>query len=390
VYGDNVIASGMARWEAATLLRLVEVPVIRVEHLTEEQARLFAIADNKLAEGVEWDFDALRIEFEQISIVSPEIDLDSSGFCIAERDVMIGRHRLAELADLDETPRPARQIVSVPGDVWILGRHRLVCGDSTSADIVATALNGQPVRTLLSDLPYNVKIDGNVSGKGETKHGEFAMASGEMSKTEFIDFLTRAIDQARTHMVDGALAYLFMDWRHLSELALATEACDLSQLNLLVWNKGKGGQGAFYRSAHEMIGVFKSGSEKHVNNVMMGKHGRYRTNVLTYPGVTSFGKGRAKALEMHPTVKPVALIADLILDSSAPHDVIFDPFGGSGTTLIAAEKMDRTACLIEIAPEFVDASIRRFEKISDQPAIHEATGRTFTEITRDRADKGEA
>jgi DNA modification methylase len=173
------------------------------------------------------------------------------------------------------------------------------------------------------------------------------------------------------------------------ELGAATAACEMAQLNLLVWNKGKGGQGSFYRSAHELIGVFKHGTEKHINNVMMGKHGRNRTNVLTYPGVTSFGKGRTKALEIHPTVKPVALIADLILDSSGTGDVIFDPFGGSGTALIAAEKMDRIACLIEISPKFVDTSIRRFEAAFGQRAIHEATGKTFAEIARDRAPAAE-
>lgn len=339
VYGDNVIAAGNARWEAAKLAGLRDVPVIRVEHLTDEQARLFAIADNKLCDGATWDFDALRLEFAAIAIAAPEIELSSSGFSIAERDIIVGRHRTAELADLDDVPAENTvERVSQVGDIWQLGRHRLGCGDATDPQVIARVLDGCTARLLLSDVPFNVKISGNVSGLGRKKHGEFVMASGEMSRDAFIDFLALAIAAAQPGLIDGAIAYLFIDWRHLADLVAASERCALEQLNLLVWAKTNAGMGSFYRSAHELIGVFKHGSGKHINNVELGRHGRNRTNVLHYPGVNTFTKGRMKALELHPTLKPVALIADLILDASALGELILDPFGGSGTTLIAAEK----------------------------------------------------
>ncbi|MET0373754.1 MAG: DNA modification methylase [Rhizorhabdus sp.] len=390
VYADNVIASGAARVAAASLAGLNDVPVIRIEHLTDEQARLFAIADNKLAEGASWDLDALRVEFGEIALASPEIDLDGSGFSIGERDVLVGRHRTDELADLDDRPEAAvaAKAVSRLGDVWRLGRHRLVCGDAQDAGVLAAAVDGQPVRTVLSDLPYNVKIAGNVSGLGETVHGEFAMASGEMTKPQFGDFLTGVIAAMQPHMVDGGLAYLFMDWRHIDDLIGAAARCDLAYLNLLVWAKTNAGMGSHYRSAHELIGLFKSGGGKHTNTVQLGAHGRNRKNVLHYPGVNTFTKGRKAALKLHPTVKPVALIADLILDSSAPGEVILDPFGGSGTTLIAAEKTDRTAALVEISPAYVDVTIRRFEAATGEQAVLDGDGRAFAEITAERADAG--
>lgn len=392
VYADNVIASGAARVAAASIAGLSEVPVIRIEHLTDEQARLFALADNKLAEGASWDLDALRIEFGEITLAAPELDLDNSGFSIGERDVLVGMHRTDELADLDDMPEADESAAPVSrlGDVWRLGRHRLVCGDARDAAVIASAVAGRSARTVLSDLPYNVQIAGNVSGLGATKHGEFAMASGEMTKGQFGDFLVGAIGAMKPHMMDGGLAYLFMDWRHIDDLIGAAARCDLAYLNLLVWAKTNAGMGSHYRSAHELIGLFKHGDGKHTNTVQLGKHGRNRTNVLHYPGVNTFTKGRKAALELHPTVKPVALIADLILDSSAPGDLILDPFGGSGTTLIAAERTDRAAALVEIDPAYVDVTIRRFEAATGEAASLEGDGRTFAKIAVDRAADGEA
>jgi len=193
-----------------------------------------------------------------------------------------------------------------------------------------------------------------------------------------------AVAAVRAHLMEGALLYLFMDWRHIGQLLAAAEQSELAHLNLLVWAKTNAGMGSFYRSAHELIGVFKAGKAPHLNNVELGRHGRYRTNVLHYPGVNTFSKGRNKSLELHPTVKPVALMADLILDSSAPGEVILDSFGGSGTTLIAAEKTDRKACLVEIDPGYVDVIVRRFEAATGQSAILLETGQTFDELQSER------
>ena len=381
VYGANIIASGHARWEAAKLAGLSEIPTIRLEHLTDEQARLFAIADNKLTEGGTWDLDALRIEFAAIQVTAPTIELDSSGFTIGERDVLVGRHRVADLADLDDLPEAARDApVSRLGDIWVLGRHRVVCGDATDPDVITAVVDGKLVRAVVSDPPFNVKIAGNVSGLGKAKHPEFAMASGEMTKSEFVEFLRRSIATTQPHLIDGALLFLFQDWRHIADLVAAAEACDLDQLNLLIWAKTNAGMGTFYRSAHELIGLFKHGNGKHTNNVELGRYGRNRTNVLNYPGVNTFTKGRAQALALHPTVKPVALLADLILDASGPGEIILDPFGGSGSTLIAAEKTDRTAYLVELSPVYVDVIVKRFQEATGMPAVHAVSGRTFAEL----------
>lgn len=386
IYGDNVLATGNARVEAAAAAGLSEVPVVRADHLSDEQMRLFALADNKLAEGAEWDLDAVRAEFADIAVIAPELDLDSSGFCIAERDIIFGRHRTDELADLDDAPAPAKSPpISRVGDRYRLGRHTLVCGDATDEAVLAAAVGGRQVRTVASDLPYNVRIAGNVSGLGEHKHREFAMASGEMSKSQFIDFLARAITGTRPYLIDGAILYLFMDWRHLPELVQASARSELAYLNLLVWAKTNAGMGSFYRSAHELIGVFKHGEAPHRNNVNLGRDGRNRTNVLHYPGANTFAKGRKKALELHPTVKPVALMADLILDSSGPGELILDPFGGSGTTLIAVEKTERTACLVELDPGYVDVT-RRFEELTGVDAVHEESGLPFAQLAAQRSE----
>ena len=370
VYADNVIAAGNARVATAKLKGLRDVPIIRAEHLSNEQMRLFAIADNKLAEGVEWDFTALAAEFAQIAVSAPNLDQDLSGFSITERDIIFGRHRTDELADLnDDAAAPQTRPTARTGDVFRLGRHMLTCGDATDPEVVARIVGERQVRTVASDLPYNVKISGHVSGLGTKKHREFAMASGEMDKAQFIEFLVRAVGAMQPTLLDGALLYLFMDWRHIAELIAAPEVSDLAYLNLLVWAKTNAGMGSFYRSAYELVGVFKHGRGKHRNNVELGRDGRNRTNLVSYPGANTFTKGRNKALQLHPTVKPVALVADLILDSSDTGELILDPFGGSGTTLIAAERTDRTACLVEIDPGYVDVTVRRFQEATGETAI---------------------
>jgi DNA modification methylase len=379
------IVAGVSRWEAALLLELSTIPVIRVEHLTEGQLRLFAIADNKLPEGVEWIDDELRIELAEIELLEPELDLTSSGLVIAEIDGLYGRHRTRELADFDDLPElepgePVNQIA----DVWNLGRHVFGCGDARDPAFLSRILGGRKVRILLSDPPWNLKIEGVVSGNGRVKHDDFVMAAGEMSKATFITFLTEFIQTAKAHLVEGALAYIFMDWRNLDALTAAANACDLAQKNLLIWCKENASLGSLYRSRHELIGLYKHGDAPHINNIKLGKHGRNRSNVLFYPGVNSFSKGRGKALETHPTCKPISLLADLILDTSAPGDLILDPFGGSGSTLIAAEKTERTACLIELDPIYADGIIRRFEKLTGQSAIHADSGKTFSEVAADR------
>lgn len=380
------IVAGHGRWEAAKLLEMASVPIIRVEHLTEAQLRLFAIADNKLPEGVEWDQDQLRIELAEIELLAPELDLSSSGFSIAEIDTLYGRHRTNELSEYDEpAPETDSEPINRVGDVWRLGRHVLGCGDARDGALIARMLDGRQVRVLLSDPPWNLKIEGVVSGNGRKKHSDFVMAAGEMTKPAFTAFLTDFIQVAKPHLLGGALLYIYMDWRNYDALVAAAVTAGLEQKNMLVWCKDNPGMGSMYRSQHELIGLFKHGSEAHTNNINLGRHGRNRANCLFYPGVNSFGKGRDKLLQTHPTCKPVSMLADLLLDSSASGEIVLDPFGGSGSTLIAAEKVNRIACLSELDPKYADAIIRRFEKVTGIAAVHAGSGQTFAEAEAQRA-----
>ena len=380
------IVAGHGRWEAAKLLELTSLPIIRVEHLTEAQLRLFSIADNKLPEGVRWDSDALRIELAEIELLAPELDLSSSGFEIAEIDTLYGRARTDELSDLDEPVAvTADEPVNHVGDVWKLGRHMLGCGDARDAELIANLVAGRQVRALVSDPPWNLKIKGLVSGKGKVKHDDFVMAAGEMSKASFVGLLTDFLAAAQPCLIDGALLFIFIDWRNLDALTAATVTRNLEQKNLLVWCKANAGLGSLYRSRHELIGLYKHGEEPHTNNIQLGRYGRNRSNILFYPGVNSFGKEREAALATHPTCKPISLLADLLLDASAPGELILDPFGGSGATLIAAEKTGRTACLTELDPRYADAIVRRFEKVNGRAAIHTDSGLSFAEVAARRA-----
>jgi len=394
-FGNNVpllvdenlgLVSGYARLAAAKLLGLSVVPVIRIAHLTEEQMQLFRIFDNKIAEAGEWDFEALYLTHEEVRIADPDIDLSDSGFAIGEIDAIAGRIKTAELNDLNDTrePDPERTPVTRAGDLWACGPHRILCGNSLDPDDIANLVGEAVIRQHLSDCPYNLPTR-TFSSSG--RHDDFAMAAGEMSAAEFTRFLRRYLTAALPHLVDGALIYAFMDHRHIVELILAAEAAGLTYVNLLVWVKSQPGQGSFYRSGHELVGVFRHGTAKACNNIELGAHGRNRSNVLSYPGVMGSG-GRKKALASHPSVKNVALLADLLLDASAPGEAILDSFGGSGSTLIAAEKTGRVAYLCEIAPAYVDIAVERFNALGGEQARLVETDQTLAEVAAERVAAG--
>lgn len=382
---DRVVA-GHARLDAAKSLGLTRVPVIKIAHLSDEQLRLFAIFDHKFTSAGELDVEAIRLELEEISIAVPTLDLTDSGFALAEIDAMNGLHRTNQLADLDDDGRcQPGPPVSRLGDLWRMGRHRVICGDATDAAVIARLVGDREVRALIADAPYNLRIPGVVSGKGAVRHVDFAMASGEMSADAFVAFLGRFFAAAQPTLIDGALLFVFMDWRHLAELTIAARAAGLDHKQTLVWIKSNPGLGGLYRNAHEMIGVFKHGDASYRNNNEMGRYGRNRSNTLHYPGVNTFGKGRRKALELHPTVKGVALIADLILDCTAPRELVLDSFGGSGTTAIAADAVDRDACLCELDPGFVDTTLERYRAKTSIEAILVETGQSFAEVKAARS-----
>jgi DNA modification methylase len=274
--------------------------------------------------------------------------------------------------------------ISRPGDLWVLGVHRLICGDARAPDSYDRLLSGKEADLLFTDPPYNVRIDGHVSGLGRVRHSEFAMASGEMTETQYTSFLTDSLGLAVKASRDGALHYVCMDWRHEYALMSAGRKIYDSVLNLCVWNKDNGGMGSFYRSKHELVTVFKAGNAPHVNNVELGRHGRNRTNVWDYAGVNTFRAGRLDELAMHPTVKPVALVADVIRDASCRSDLVLDPFAGSGTTIIAAEKTGRRACALEIDPHYVDVIIQRWQMYTGKLARLDTTTASFEEVAEQR------
>jgi DNA modification methylase len=377
----GTILAGHGRWEAARRLGMTQVPTVTVGGLSDADKRAVVIADNRLPEQAVWDFDLLRDHFQDL--IKLDFDVELTGFSTGEIDLLLDGSQQSPAADPANDLAglaPQGPAISQFGDVWELGRHRLACGDAQRRETHKRLLRGELAEMMVSDPPYNVRIDGHAMGRGRVRHREFAMASGEMSAAAFKAFLSRFIRCAVSSSRDGAIHYIFMDWRHLHELLGAALPLYSEWKNLLVWNKANAGQGSFYRSKHELITVFKSGAGRHINNFRLGTQGRYRTNVLDYPGVNSFDPARRGDLELHPTTKPVALISDLIRDCSRRNGLILDPFGGSGTTILAAERTGRVARAIELDPLYVDVAIRRWQKITGLSARHAETGRMFADL----------
>lgn len=374
----NAVIAGHGRYEAAKRLGLRTVPTIRLEHLTEAQVRAYRIADNRIADLSDWDEDLLRLEISDLVELeaSGEISFDVSltGFDTPALDILLEGDKKAATSppEMVELPDPEAGAVCKVGDLWQLGAHRLFCGDALLEESYATLLEGEEARMVFSDPPYNVPISHHVSGTG--RHREFAMASGEMSREGFRDFLRQMLLRLLSCVVDGAILMVCMDWRHIEDLIAAGRAEKLDLKNLCVWCKTNGGLGSLYRSKHELICVFKKGTAPHVNNVELGRHGRYRTNVWDQAGANTFRRGRDNDLADHPTVKPTALIVDAIYDVSHRGDLVLDNFGGSGSTMLAAEKTGRRARLIEIDPLYCDVAIRRWQDLTGKQAVLVATG----------------
>lgn len=380
---DNTILAGHGRLAAAKLLAMEKVPCVRIETMTASQKRAYVLADNKLALNAGWDEELLALELKDLLEIDASFDLAVTGFSIGEVDGLIDGLAVEDAAPPREEQLPPPKSgppVTRPGDLWQLGPHRLICGDALVSDTIIRLMAGETAEMVFTDPPYNLPIDGNVSGLGSVKHREFAMASGELSQKEFTDFLEKALRNLSDHSKDGSIHFICMDWRHLQELQAAGDRVYTELKNLIVWVKDNGGMGTFYRSRHELILAYKKGSAPHINSFELGQHGRYRTNVWIYRGMNSFGPDRNSALELHPTVKPVALVADAIKDVSNRNGVVLDVFGGSGSTLIAAHKTGRRAYLCEIDPLYCDQIVRRWQTYAKDDAILGATGRTYDEI----------
>lgn len=367
---DNTIVAGHGRWAAAKKLGLKEAPTICLAHLSPDEVRAYIIADNKLAELAGWDNEMLAIELQHLTSLDLNFDIEILGFDTGEIDFIIDGTVKNKLDPADEIIEPAAGIPAVTklGDLWQLGEHKLYCGDSLKNESYAILMGDDKAQMVFTDPPYNVPIAGHVCGNGAIKHREFEMGVGEMTYQEFTHFLAKSMNFAKAYSSSGAIAFYCMDWRHLAEMVSAGREAGLELKNLCVWVKDNGGMGSLYRSRHELVFVFKNGNAAHINNVELGKHGRYRTNVWEYPGVNSFAQGRVHDLAMHPTVKPINLVADAIKDCSKRRAIILDPFAGSGTTLIAAEKTGRRSRLIELDEHYCDVIVRRWEKLTGQKA----------------------
>lgn len=383
--GSGRIIAGHGRVAAAKRLGLIEVPTIRLADLSPVQLRAYALADNRLAELAGWDRNLLALELGELMTVDLEFDIEVTGFEMPEIDVLL--EEAATLDPVDDLPEidPAKPVISRTGDLWRLGTHRLICGDSLNTSTYVQLLKGKLADLVVSDPPYNVKIEGHVSGLGKAQHREFAMASGEMNESEFTGFLTQVFQLLADNSREGSISFQFMDWRHAFEILTAGRAVYTEVKNICVWAKDNGGMGSLYRSKHELVFVFKKGKVPHINNVELGRFGRNRTNVWEYPGMSSRHAGREDLLVLHPTVKPVALVADAILDCSKRGDIVLDAFMGSGTMLLAAEKTGRVGYGIEIDPIYVDVAVRRWEKLTKKKAVLESTGQTFAEVDALRA-----
>jgi DNA modification methylase len=386
---DGKIVGGHGRWLACHLLGITEVPTLCLDHLTPAQARAFMIADNRLTEIATWDDRLLAQQFKVLSVLGLDFSLELTGFEMGEIDL-----RIASLDDPPETDAdPADVVPEVPtspplskiGDIWSLGRHRVLCGSALDVVAFAALMGEERASTAITDPPYNVRIDGHASGLGAIHHRPFPMASGEMDRAEFTAFLAKAFHNLAAFSVDGSLHYIFMDWRHAEELLAAGREPYGELKNLCIWVKDNAGMGSLYRSQHELVFVFKHGRQGHRNNVQLGQFGRNRSNVWHYPGANSFSRcgEESNLLALHPTVKPVAMIADAILDCSARGDIVLDAFLGSGTTVIAAERTGRRCYGMELDPGYVDTIIRRWQALTGGSARDALSGRSFDDLARE-------
>jgi DNA modification methylase len=384
---ENRILAGHGRVAAAKLLGLGSVPCLRVENMTSAQKRAYVLADNKLALNASWDEQILAEELQNLISMDAEFDIEVTGFSISETDALIEGLHPEEAGDPvdDELPEiPKGPPVSCAGDLWLLGDHLVVCGSALEEDTYAALLGDELAQAVITDPPYNVKIAGNVGGLGAVQHGEFLMASGEKTPAEFTTFLGTTFRLLAKYSRDGSIHFIFMDFRHLQEILSAGRSAYIELKNLIVWVKDNGGMGSFYRSRHELVFAFKNGTAPHVNNFELGQHGRYRTNVWEYRGVNSFGSDRMGQLALHPTTKPVRMLADAIKDITARNGIVLDVFGGSGSTLIAAHKTGRRARIAELDPVYVDRIVRRWQTYANDEAVLKATGESFEQVVRRR------
>jgi DNA modification methylase len=380
INSNGEIICGYARYVVASRMGIAELPVIRLEHLSETDIRLFRLAETRLGELSEWDEEVLALEFAELSAPELQLDLDVTGFETRDIDRILD-FRVVDQEEDALPPLPSRP-VSVLGDLWRLDQHALLCGDALERTTYLRLLGNEQAQMVFTDPPYNCKIQGHARAKKGSSR-EFVMASGEMSLREFKNFLSTSMAHFADWTRDGAILYVCMDFAHMVELLAAAMPIFGKPKNLCVWAKDNAGMGSFYRSQHELVFVYKNGDAPHINNFGLGEHGRYRTNVWKYPGANA-GPDRAETLAMHPTVKPTALVVDAIKDCSHRHGLILDPFAGSGTTVLACERTGRRARVAELDPVYVDLIVQRWQQATGKTAIHADSGKSFADVANER------
>ena len=382
------VVIGHARVLAAKKLDMPRIPVVEIKHLSKTQLKALRIADNRLAQNAHWDERLLGESFLELKELDLDFDLSITGFSLPEIDLTL---QTLQEGMTEGTNDEADAVTGVPvcplGDVWELGDHRHHCGDATSEAAFDILMREQLAHVVFIDPPYNVRVDGHVSGKGKIRHREFAQASGELSREEFIRFLSGSCVVLAKHSKDGAIHFVCMDWRHADELIAAGRDVYSELKNIAVWVKSNPGMGSLYRSQHELIFVFKSGTGRHTNNIELGKHGRNRTNVWQYDSASTQGRKSNNLLELHPTAKPVQLVMDALLDCSRRGEIVLDSFLGSGTTLLAAERTGRSCRGIELDPLYIDTAIRRWQNLTGRDAVRTSDGKVFREIEAEKERK---
>ncbi len=371
------IIDGVLRFETAKELGLDELNAVVVSNATDSKLLQLELSLNRLAEDSAWNAEHLKTKFEQL--IEYQVDLTFTGFETAEIDNILS----FEVIEPEDQDWASADPVSQEGDIWRVGDQIIACGNALYPDEVLGGVLAQVglAKACITDPPYNVPTSGHI--RTTQKHAEFVMAAGEMDDQGFTEFLSRSITASLPYTDPFALYYMFMDWRHLENLNAAAKCNGLIQKNLCVWSKTNAGMGSFYRSQHELVGVY-SRSDRFQNNIQLGSSGRYRSNVWVYEGVNSFGATRADDLTDHPTIKPTQMIADIILDCTSLGDWIYDPFLGSGTTCQAAEQTRRRCLGIEYEPRYVDVAIKRLRDRCGLDAIHDASGLSYEQITTER------
>jgi DNA modification methylase len=380
---NNTIIDGHAVWEVMRELGYDDISAVIVSGRSDPEIRALRLALNRLPQDAGWDNEMLRKEFQHLLDLS--FDMDLTSFSAVEIDHVLEIDAGAG-EDGSDIPRPDAVAVSRPADIWVCGPHRIACGDALDVDVVSSVLNGNRPSMAFIDPPYNVPIDGFVSGNGDTRHREFLQGSGEMSEAQFIGFLGQALETLKAVLASGSICFVCIDWRHYYELQCAIRQAALELLNLCVWAKTTPGLGSFYRSQHELVAVLKVGNAEIRNNMALTGKRRNRSNLWTHRGMNSFGDDRDELVRLHPTVKPVALIADAIRDVSMRGEVVLDTFLGSGSTLMAAEETGRVCCGVELDPLYVDVAVRRWEQATRRDATLLESGETFAELSERRAE----